>query len=323
MPLAHLLLPQLAQKVNEIETSLGRAGYLSKIAPAPVTYSQDVAPSSTPPNKMGTEPASYSSAPRTQDQNIGFEKTPYDPRGLMDKPKEKSFDSRNKAGGVLEGIGIMQRSGDPVAQKVARAFLGGAGGQSVGVQGNYETPRAGQSYDAKGKKSAGYLAGTREPIGMNERGEPVYATVATPAPASKTGRGGTPASKTQKLAMKKGQNVGFDETGESVDPKGKKLGYLASPGAPRGSIAGSRGDAPLTDLARRKTDAPMDGRDVYGAQALKQMYGDHLKARQDHFSDTGREEFPPGYFNGLTPEQRQSIEHGVESLRLAEKGQST
>lgn len=280
-PLAHLLAPQIAQRVNQIDEDLGNAGYLSR---------------------------------------IGFEKTPYDPRGLVDKPEQKSYDSRKAMGGVLEGVGIMQRSGDPIAQKVARAFLAGPEGKTVGTQGSYRAPQAGQAISPKGKAGSQSMVvpmpGKSEPIGWTETGEPIYADV-------KSGPKWTSVTSPPpgKLKLKKGAAAGIDETGQSVDPRGKKLGYLASPTAPMGAVTAPGREMPLRDLARRKTDAPIDRRDVFGAQSLKQLYAPHLKAMQDNFMDTGKEDFPPGYFNGMSPEQKQEILNGVKSLREMERGQ--
>lgn len=278
MPLAHILAPQLMAKAREIEEQIG-----------------------PPPTQLGY----------LAQQNVGFEKTPYDPRGLVDKPQEKSFDSRSGGGKMLEGIGIMQRSGDPIAQRVARGFLAGATGKLAGTQGTYRTPQAGQTVDPKGKAPSMTMSvplpTAREPIGWTERGEAIYAA---PPPAAKPG----------KLKLKKGQAAGIDETGETVDPKGKKLGYLAPPTAPMGTVVGPGRELPMRDLARRKTDAPMDKRDAFGAGALQQLYTPHLKALQDNFMDTGREEFPPGYFNGMSPTKKQEILDGVKALREMERG---
>ncbi len=209
----------------------------------------------------------------------------------------------------------MQRSGDPIAERVGRAFLAGMHGKTAGVQGSYRAPEAGRVIDPKGSGSAQMLAPSRaylnEPIGMTERGEAVYRE------SSATYNPVPPAPTRGPLKLKRGDAAGFDEKGESVDPRGRKLGYLATPAAPMGTVDGK----PLTDLARRKTDAPMDRRDKFGASALKQQYEPHLKAMQEHFQDTGAEAFPPGYFNGMSPKKRKEIEEGVKALREMERGQ--
>lgn len=212
---------------------------------------------------------------------------------------------------MLNGIDVMQKSGDPIAQKVAKGFLAGVQGKLAGAQGGmYRAPQAGQAVDPySGKPTMTMLApvlSASEPIGFTESGEAIYEAPKQGASFEKPGR---------KLQLKKDQAVGIDETGESVDRKGKKMGYLATPGAPMGTTDTGNGKLPLKNLARHKTDAPMDKRDKFGAGALIELYAPHLKAMQDRFQDTGREEFPPGYFNGMTPQQQQDIEIGVKTLR--------
>lgn len=265
-PLAHILAPQITQRVNQIDEDLGRAGYLAHSSQA----------------------------------NVGFEKTPYDPRGVINKPDTRYYNPKAPGAGFLAGIGMMQRSGDPIAQRVAKGFLAGGVGKVLGKQGAYVPPQAGQSVDPKRENDAKSM-------------------VAPSAPA-------TPRAKPGKLQLKKGEAVGIDETGESVDRKGKKMGYLTSPAAPMGTVNGM----PLRDTARRQKDILISSdkgtlmdQDVFGANALKQLYEPHLKAMQDHFGDTGREEFPPGYFKGMSPEQQRNIELGVKALRAMERGQPT
>jgi hypothetical protein len=326
-PLAHLLAPQIMARAKEFEAALGppeiprRAGYLADVSEYGVTTEQapgTLAPQPAPPPKKPKapekKPERVASTGYLGQTNVGFEKTPYDPRGLMNKPEGKSYGGRGPGGQMMDGIGIMQRSGDPIAQKVARGFLAGIAGKVTGVQGAYRAPQAGQAVDGEGKQPPMQmlvpLASSREPIGYTERGEAIYA--APPAPV---------APQRGPMKLKRGEAAGFDEKGESVDPRGHKLGYLTNPTAPMGTVRGEGRELPLRDTARRKTDAPMDRRDKFGAGALQQLYTPHLKALQENFQDTGKEAFPPGYFNGMTPAKRKDIEDGVKALKDMERGQ--
>lgn len=270
-PLAHLLAPQIVQKVNEIERNLNNAGFLA------------------------------------HSQSVGYEKTPFDPRGLIDKPDGKMFDPRTPGGATEEMLGYLQRSGDPRLQNVARSFINGMQGMinSERTAGGHVNPTLLPNAPVIGAAKRG------EPVGTTEAGEPIYQAPDKVKPS-------------RTLKFKKGEPAGFDERGESVDVRGRKLGYLKGP-------AGTFGEGhPMIDLARRQGDNIISKRtgtlantDAFGAAALQQRYGEHLKTMQDNFNDTGKETFPPGYFDKMSSEQRQDIIDGVRALKLLERGQST
>lgn len=307
-PLAHLLAPQIMAKAREIEAALGPPKVPQiELGPAEVTRAPQVelGPAEVrraPQIELG--PAEVTRAPKgylAQQTSVGFEKTPYDPRGVVNKPEEdKFFDPRTPEGATGSMLGYLQRSGDPRLQDVARAFI-------AGQQGAMNTARTAQGHMTPQLLPNAPIPGAArgEQIGMTESGEPIYQ-----APDKK-----------KKLALKKGEAAGFNEKGESVDPKGKKLGYLAAP---------TFGDGhPLRDLARRKDDITISPRtgelartDAFAQDALKQLFGKHLKAVQENFDETGKETFPAGYLDKMSPTERKNVKDGVKALKLLNKGDS-
>lgn len=302
-PLVHLLAPQIMARAREFEEALGPpgAGYLTQpvwekdAAPLPSGVQKDFGdrPASEPKEKPKAAPY------LTREQSVGYEKTPYDPRGVVNKPEEnKVFDPRTPEGATGAMLGYLQRSGDPRLQDAARAFI-------AGQQGMINT-----EHTAQGHVTPQILPnvptgpGHGEQIGMTERGEPIYASLEKPT--------------SKVLKLKRGEAAGFNEKGESVDPKGKKLGYLS------GASAG------MHDLARRKEDNVISKRtgeltntDAFGASSVEQLYGKHHEAMQEHFNDTGKEAFPPGYFDGMSATEKQAIKDGVRALQALKRGQKT
>ncbi len=101
-----------------------------------------------------------------------------------------------------------------------------------------------------------------------------------------------------------GEAVGQTEAGEPVDVRGRKVGYLSQPnGGPAGPVqayrfGGARGEA-----------------------YLQQKYGPHLKAMQDNRDERGMptDQFPQGYFKGVSKAERRDIEEGVGALMMIER----
>lgn len=142
MPLANLLAPELLRKAQEIEAAIG--------PPVPLS-------------------AGYLQA--------GYEKTPYDPKGLVDKHSGPSFDGDRSPG--MRGLGMLQRSGDPGLQAFGRGVIeGGApppGKQSKPIENASERP---MKLVKKGEKSGTKGRVLKLPAGeagMNEQGQSVTA----------------------------------------------------------------------------------------------------------------------------------------------------
>ena len=137
------------------------------------------------------------------------------------------------------------------------------------------------------------------PVAVDERGRPVFEDTAKPAKKDKRGR----------LVIDPGIGaVAVDEAGRSVDARGKKLGYLATAGA--------------RTLERRPGDVSMDQRDSFAIETLEQMYGEHLQAMEANRDDRGMptDKFPPGYFDGMSPDVKKNIRAGVKALREIRRG---
>lgn len=202
MPLAHILAPQLARKAQEIEDAIG------------------------PPRPMNV---GYLQA--------GYEKTPYDPKGIENK-KAQSYDSSQGDGReqLMLSIGQMQRSGDPAQQAMARGILEGLNTKKTRPA---EIPNAPQA----------------------------RALMVTEAPAPKGRR--------VIQLPPAGQPAGQTESGVPVDARGRKLGYLdAGPAlvTPYGTTPVRTGERKKTDVVVDKDGALPSG-DKFGADVMQRQYG--------------------------------------------------
>ncbi len=132
----------------------------------------------------------------------------------------------------------------------------------------------------------------------------------------------------QKMTNKRGQviiplgagAVAMNERGESLNARGKNLGYLQS-GPMR------TGQQTQDDIARSLIAIDRNGRPEMGMalrtgdpnamKLLYKTYEPHLKAMQENRNADGTptDKFPEGYFKGMTKEQRKEIEAGVKILR--------
>lgn len=201
MPLAHILAPQIAQSAKELEADLGHApvgtGYL----------------------------------------NAGYEKTPYDPKGLINKPESQSYDPRTPVGSYLNGIGILQRSPNKVDQQMGRALAEGLDYPDRLRKGEVDT----------------LIPNAPSPT-------PVQA-----APPKKSG-------KKYLISLPKTGPAGYDESGQAVDINGRKLGYLNQP-----AIVTPYGDVPMRTGQRTPNDVLLDQRDPFARSVIEQKFGKHLK----------------------------------------------
>lgn len=282
MPLAHLLAPQIARKVAEIETALGR-------------------PPSMPPPSGGY-------------LTVGYEKTPYDPRGLMNKPEPKTFDPQaaGSGGGMQQALGAFQRSGDPGQRAFAKgAFLGMDDKFMKGYVQRPYTPPAPAPQPSRhavpkkpgkaGKPGPNALVfAPGEQIGVTESGQPIY----NERPKTWSEVYSDPKNDPRKLRVKPGQAIGVDENGQSVDIRGKKLGYLNQP-----AMVTPYGDVPIRTGERNAGDIAEADRDPFAMSVIEKKYGKHLDEVE---FNNGK--FPPGYFKGMKPEEKENIQKGVQLL---------
>ena len=261
MPLVHILAPQILRRVQQLEAEAS--------APYP--------PSPAYPTSRGYL------------QTIGYEKTPFDPNGVMDKPKEsRPFDPRDAAtaGGMQNALGYFQRSGDPMQQAFAKGAFIGMDKANLGSRGVLPVP-------------SGPIA---EPVTPNKRG------VIMAAP---------------------GEPVAVNERGESLDIKGKKIpkkaGYLAQPAliTPAGDIPLRTGERRYSDVIMGHKPGELEQTDPFAVQALEQRYGEHYRQSDVDRYGMPNLKFPDGYFKGKSKEEIDDIKSGVKALAALQRGTKT
>lgn len=219
MPLANILAPELLRKAQEIEDAIG------------------------PPTQARSSLGYLN--------NVGYEKTPYDPKGLVNKPDSKSFNGDASPG--MRGLGMLQRSGDPGLQAFGRGMIDGGSGSLP-------------SQKTKPLENA-----PAAPMRLVKKGEPVG-----------TGKKGAP----RKIALPAGV-VGTNERGESVTARGRKLGYLAQPEL----VTPYGGSEQLRTGERNRNDVSVsrhEGSNKFTGDVLMQRFGAHLKeyeANRGEFPD--------------------------------------
>ena len=208
MPLANILAPQIMKKAQEIADAIG------------------------PP-----------SAPRaTGYLQAGYEKTPYDPNGVMNKQGPKSYDSSLPGNAYFHQLGEMQqRTGDPGTQ----AFAAGA---------------------AQGLTSG---------IDAARDAQPLPTSPAAPMKLV------SPGTKTPRVIKLPAGAVGQNERGQDVSAKGKNLGYLAKPGlvTPSGDTALRTGDRTGKDISFGDAGPQVD---ALNNAEMQKAYGAHLKAAEEY-----------------------------------------
>lgn len=254
MPLVHLLVPQLLRKAQDLEAQIGPPG-------AP------------PPAPLAT---GYLQA--------GYEKTPYDPRGLMDKPPAKPFDSTSNSPGdrELTAMGQLQRSENPYTQDFARSYLNAR---------------------------------------LNDRPAELLPT-SPAAPMKLVKKGDKVGTKGRVLPFKSTDTVGVNEQGEATDMRGRpSKGYLYTPSieTPSGSTPMRNPDrkAPSVMIG----DADKFSNDVFAREYGPHLKA--MQENRDA-NGMPTDQFPPDYFKGMNATERSNIIKGVEELRrrqkLAEEG---
>lgn len=271
MPLAHILAPQLIRKAHEIEAAIG--------------------PPRMPPPKTG-----YLQA--------GYEKTPYDPQGLMDKKGPQSYDSSQGDGRekLMLSLGQMQRSKDPAQEAFARGIVKGLPSTQPGGVPN--TPEVMPNAPAPQNHPA--------VIGTTERGAPIYAGQGGPQPPTKKGK--------TVIQLDPNAEVGVNERGEGFKVadrnrsfRSARQGYLEKPAVV--TKLGERNDT--RSLARGKNDIVLqkDGslrpEDKFGTDVLQRKYGEDFKAVEENGM-----KYPSGYFAGKTAKEKEDIKAGVRALQM-------
>lgn len=332
MPLAHLLAPQIAKKVNQVETDLGRTGYLSHAAPD-VADRGATAPNWSP-DTSGKLPPGYN---RMGDQKVEqirketeAQAKQYDPRGVMGRPKMPGlYDPNTPGGSMIQLRGALGNIGGAAAQR------GFDRGSRMGItpEGNLgqkpdhltlipnaPVPKT-KAYLAQGQPQTLQLGGKTITINpgdvTDERGMPV----ALPAAKPKTDKKGR-----QIITLPKDMQA-INEYGEPVDKKGKKVktGYLDR-----------------DPHVQFPTADPMDPTQTGGAKmierfpgaapVLERRYRQHLEAMQANRDEQGMptDKLPKGYFESLgrergkplSKDEQKDIMNGIEALRKMEKGVS-
>jgi len=303
MPLAHILAPQIAKKTAEIEAALA-PGYLAPQRPpgeAPI-----VAPSQArrrgylgPPTPVPA-PAPAGAPPRASGTTLG-------PRGRNTAAQRENIEALSGASDAAPAepstVGYLRVAAPPTAAEAGLKALRDA---------PPNTPWA-------VFKNAALLGAAEE--ARRQKGTQLLPNAPVPAPVeAKPAKGGV-------IPLPKGA-VGIDETGQAVDKKGKRLGYLAQP-----AMVTPYGDVPMRTSDRRPNDllitkdegGTLQDDDALGTYHLQQMYGKHLNEVRENRGADGlpTDKFPEGYFKGMTKKERENIIHGVQALRALEAGTRT
>ena len=294
MPLAHLLAPQLLKKAKEIEADLGYAP-----VGAPQGYLQTVGAGSPSTGEM----------------------KPYNP---------------NTPSGAMIGMaGALQKSLGPAAA----AGFWGKKGADLGLD-----------------KSGDNLVRGHEPTLIPNA--PLHGAVARTAPAQKilmpngrtvaiapgdvTDELGRPVSVMPPpvpfaqrkgpivITLPAGEAVAENERGESLNRRGgRRLGYLPGEKQPAhkegdpyfpqvlapGMRTGDYRDSDISIADAERNPKPFD------VAAMRRMYGKDLKAMQENRDADGMptDQFPPGYFRGMSEKDRANIEAGTRALMNIER----
>lgn len=290
MPLAHILAPQIMRRAQQIEADLGHGGYLAQVQP------------------QGYLAQGQSSVGLPGQQ--GHAKTEYDPRGLMDKPSDdRPLDMNHPRVFLGKTAATLRQSGNPYLAAAAD------GVQQV----NDRNARlAGTKLIPTAPPAAGSAVNTADVVGMREDGTPIYASDRAPLPKAKKGKGG-------KIIIQLDPGVaGMNESGQGVAAGGKNLGYLRAPvGGMRTAerkqsdylVSRDKKDDRLIPKAEREG---LRNKDAFSAQMLQRAYGKDAEAMMNNRDENGMptDQFPPGYFNGVSAEDRENIEAGVRALRM-------
>lgn len=315
MPLAHILYPQIAKKTEEIEAALA-PGYLERplgeapiVAPSQARGRGYLGPRTDPADAVFSQNVRAASEALPGDAGRAFSQGYYKGsteehgRQVQDRAQREiqQFQKERAAAPAAPSVGFLRVAAPPTASEAGLRALRDAPPNSPW-----------QVF-----KNAAILGAAEE--SRRQKGMQLLPAAPVPEPVAAAPRKGGV------IPLPKGA-VGVDETGQAVDKKGKRLGYLAQP-----AMVTPYGDMPMRTAKRRPNDILItkDGGllddDAFGTFHLQQMYGKHLKEMRENRDAQGMptDKFPEGYFKGMTKKQRENIIHGVEALRALEAGTRT
>lgn len=288
MPLADLLTPMIARKSIELQRQLPPAqGYLQ----AQQSMGANPGPITQPAN-----PAYAGGPPAAEQAKVDAD---YRKRLEAARAKEKV------ASGVYDSRTLSPDQNAAIAAGNAMT----APGSSPAARG-----KAFKQYQHIDLNARGVIpqvlpnpgAPTGEPVAFDEAGRPIYAAPQAPMPLAGPHQ--------NQMLMPRGEPVAIDErTGQALDSRGKRMGYLDQEAMNPG----------VRYLDRRPGDISLDTpkdqlmRDPFARAQLDQMYGKH--ARQT--DENGK--FPSGYLQGLkhsdgspfSKDERANVAKGVKMLQ--------
>jgi hypothetical protein len=130
------------------------------------------------------------------------------------------------------------------------------------------------------------------------------------------------------IMARPGEAVGIDESGRSIDIRGKQVANTSVPYVvtPYGDVPMRTGELRASDITSNPIQAYRYGsNNAFIEQALEAEFGEHLKAMEDNRDENGMptDEFPADYFKGKSKREQQYIEWGVEALRKLRRGTRT
>jgi hypothetical protein len=344
MPLAHILAPQIAKKTAEIEEALAPVGYLQQPTTDDSLFRQNVAAAGNAlPGEQGRAFAQgyykgsvgeYGRQAQDQAQReIAQFRAERAARGLSTpqaqppaaappEPTPVGYLRMADAPAQTASEAALQRlraeSNNSPFQTFKNAAVLGAAKESRRQKGTMLLPNAPVAEDPR-------FTDPGAPIGVHEDGSPAYSPGKTWNQFYNDPKNDPRKRGRAMIKLPKGA-VGIDETGQAVDKKGKRLGYLNHP-----AMVTPTGDTPLRGADRRPSDiiitkdAGLADRDMFGAQHLQKTFGKHLKAMQENRDENGMptDKFPADYFKGMSKDEREKIIYGVRALQMLDQGVRT
>jgi hypothetical protein len=313
-PLAHILAPQIAKKTAEIEEALAPVGYLQQPTTDDSLFRQNVAAAGNAlPGEQGRAFAQ------------GYYKGSVGEYGRQAQDQAQREIAQFRADRAARGLSTPQPTVAPAAPPepttVGYLRMADAPAQTASEAALERLRAESNNSPFQTFKNAAVLGAAKE--SRRQKGTrllpnaPVDQPVEAKPQTDKRGRA--------MIALPKGA-VGIDETGQAVDKKGKRLGYLNHP-----AMVTPTGDTPLRGADRRPSDiiitkdAGLADRDMFGAQHLQKTFGKHLKAMQENRDENGMptDKFPADYFKGMSKDEREKIIYGVRALQMLDQGVRT
>jgi hypothetical protein len=330
MPLAHILAPQIAKKTAEIEEALAPVGYLG--ARRPGTWrgpAEAAAPAAQPTTDNSLFQQNVAAAgnalPGEQGRAFaqGYYKGSVGEYGRQAQDQAQREIAQFRAERAARGLSTPQAqppaAAPPEPTTVGYLRMADAPAQTASEAALQRLRAESNNSPFQTFKNAAVLGAAKE--SRRQKGTMLLpnAPVAQPVEAKpQTDKRGRAMIKLPKGA------VGIDETGQAVDKKGKRLGYLDQTAlvTPTGAAPPLRGANRRPDDIIITKDAGLADNDAFGAAHLQKTYGKHLKAMQENRDADGMptDKFPEGYFKGMSSKERENIIYGVRALQKLEKG---